>query len=436
MKRAKSGNFIYKNNISQVNTLTTQKDKINKSISGNIFYSNYKDSKINSNSNSKFNEEYKVKNIDIKFNILHNYKKFKTIINNNSNSNIYPKILNNNQEDQSSNSKIHLKLFNNSKKEKPITSNINQYFLNEEKIEYGSESKDPTQLDIHGYFPDDFPLRAFKCTSFYKNRYKIQTKHLKNTLNNIYVDENAKRKKNIHNIIKKNNENTLSNEMLRLLKSNRIDRFVNRYLNLKNITFKNKKHNSRYINSSTYRYRKHYMTSKDQNDNDKKLNICINPYLNVKRGLNTINTKNFNHNYLIDNMKTNMANSGTQTINAENKNKDKDIINISKEKKKDFLTNNKFITNSPINNNNKLNENNFEIIGNLKKNMFCKKYHKKVRPFTGSKTIYNHKKNDIKNSENKRGLVFSLYDPKDKYIQLFEQFEKRYMESELHKSNV
>ena len=69
MKRAKSGNFIYKNNISQVNTLTTQKDKINKSISGNIFYSNYKDSKINSNSNSKFNEEYKVKNIDIKFNI-------------------------------------------------------------------------------------------------------------------------------------------------------------------------------------------------------------------------------------------------------------------------------------------------------------------------------------------------------------------------------
>ena len=131
-----------------------------------------------------------------------------------------------------------------------------------------------------------------------------------------------------------------------------------------------------------------------------------------------------------------MANSGTQTINAENKNKDKDIINISKEKKKDYLTNNKFITNSPINNNNKLNENNFEIIGNLKKNMFSKKYHKKVRPFTGSKTIYNHKKNDIKNSENKRGLVFSLYDPKDKYIQLFEQLEKRYMESELHKSNV
>jgi hypothetical protein len=432
MKRAKSGNFIYKNNISQVNTLTIKKDKINKSISGNIFNSNYKDSKINSNSNSKFNEDCKVKNIDIKFSILNNYKKFKTIIN----SNIYPKILDNNQDDKTSNSKLHLKLFNNSKKEKPITSNINQNILNEENIEYNSENKDPTQLDIHGYFPDDFPLRAFKCTSFYKNRYKIQTKHLKNTLNNIYVDENAKRKKNINYIIKKNNENTLSNEMLRLLKSNRIDRFVNRYLNLKNITFKNKKHNSRYIISSTYRYRKHYKTNKDQNDNDEKLNICINPYLDAKRGYNTINAKNFNRNYLIDNMKTNMANSGTQTINAENKNKDKDIINISKEKKKDYLTNNKFITNSPINNNNKLNENNFEIIGNLKKNMFSKKYHKKVRPFTGSKTIYNHKKNDIKNSENKRGLVFSLYDPKDKYIQLFEQLEKRFMESELHKSNV
>jgi hypothetical protein len=430
MKRAKSGNFIYKNNLSQVNNLPAQKDKKNQSISGNIFYSNYKDSKINSNSNSKFNEDYKVKNIDIKFNILNNYRKFKTIIN----SNAYPKILNNNQEDKS-NSKLHLKLFNNSKKEKPITSNINQNILNEENIEYNSENKDPTQLDIHGYFPDDFPLRAFKCTSFYKNRYKIQTKHLKNTLNNIYVDENAKRKKNINYIIKKNNENTLSNEMLRLLKSNRIDRFVNRYLNLKNITFKNKKYNNRYINSSTYRNRKQYMSNKEQNDNDKKLNICISPYLNAKKGYNTINAKNFNRNYLIGNMKTNTANSGTQTINAENKNKG----NIAKEKKKDFLTNNKFITNSPINNNNKLNENNFKIVGNHKKKMLSKKYQKKVRPFTASKTTIsfnNHKNNDIKGFDNKRGLVFSFYDPKDKYIQLFEHLAKRFMDSELHKSNL
>ena len=431
MKRAKSGNFIYKNNLSQVNNLTTQKDKKNQSVSGNIFYSTYKDSKINSNSNSKFNEDCKVKNIDIKFSILNNYKKFKTIIN----SNIYPKILDNNQDDKTSNSKLHLKLFNNSKKEKPITSNINQNILNEENIEYNSENKDPTQLDIHGYFPDDFPLRAFKCTSFYKNRYKIQTKHLKNTLNNIYVDENAKRKKNINYIIKKNNENTLSNEMLRLLKSNRIDRFVNRYLNLKNITFKNKKYNNRYINSSTYRNRKQYMSNKEQNDNDKKLNICISPYLNAKKGYNTINAKNFNRNYLIGNMKTNTANSGTQTINAENKNKD----NIAKEKKKDFLTNNKFITNSPINNNNKLNENNFKIVGNHKKKMLSKKYQKKVRPFTASKTttsFNNHKNNDIKGFDNKRGLVFSFYDPKDKYIQLFEHLAKRFMDSELHKSNL
>jgi len=435
MKRAKSGNFIYKNNISQVNNLTTQKDKKNQSISGKIFYSNYKDSKINSNSsNSKFNEEYKVKNIDIKFNILNNYRKFKTIIN----SNIYPKILSNNQDDKTSNSKLHLKLFNNSKKEKPITSNINQNILNDENTEYDSENKDPTQLDIHGYFPDDFPLRAFKCTSFYKNRYKIQTKHLKNTLNDIYVDENDKRKKNINYIIKKNNENTLSNEMLRLLKSNRIDRFVNRYLNLKNINFKNKKQNNRYIKSSTYRYRKQYMGSKDQNDNDKKLNIVINPYLSINGGYNTINAKNFNRNYLIDNMKTNTANSGTQTINAEDKNKGKDIDYISKKKKKDFLTHNKFITNSPINNN-KINENNFEIVGNLKKNMFSKKHQKKVRPFTASKTttsFNNHKNNAIKSFEHKRGLVFSLYDPKDKYIQLFEHMEKRFMDSELHKSNI
>lgn len=433
MKRAKSGNSIYKNNISQVNNLTIHKDKINQSLSGNIFYSNYKDSKINSNSNSKYNEDYKVKNIDIKFNILNNYKKFKTIIN----SNIYPKILNNNQEDKIFNSKLHLKLFNNSKKEKPITSNINQNFLNEENFEYDSEIKDPTQLDVHGYFPEDFSLRVFKCTSFYKNRYKIQTKHLKKTLNNIYVDEKAKRKKNINNIIKKNNENTLSNEMLRLLKSNRIDRFVNRYLNLKNISFKNKKQNNRSIKSSTYRYRKQNMANKNQNDYVQNLNICINPYLDAKRGYNTINAKNFDRNYLIDNIKTNTANSGTQTINGEHRNKDKDKDNDkdnnSKEKKKDLLTNNKFITNSPINNNNKLNENNFEIIGHHKKKMFLKKYQKKVRPFT---SFNSHKNNDIKSFENKRGLVFSLYDPKDKYIQLFEQLEKRFMDSELHKSNV
>ena len=434
MKRAKSGNFIYKNNLSQVNNLPTQKDKKNQSISGNIFYSNYKDSKINSNSNSKFNEDYKVKNIDIKFNILNNYRKFKTIIN----SNAYPKILNNNQEDKS-NSKLHLKLFNNSKKEKPITSNINQNVLIEENIEYDIENKDPTHLDIHGYFPDDFSLRAFKCTSFYKNRYKIKTKHLKNTLNNIYVDENAKRKKNINYIIKKNNENNLSNEMLRLLKSNRIDRFVNRYLNLKNINFKNKKQNNRYINSPTYRYIKKYINNKNQNDNDKKLNIVINPYLSVKGEYNTINAKNFNRNYLIDNMNINTANSGTQTVNAEDKNKDKDIDYIPKKKNKDFLTYNKFITNSPINNNNKLNVNNYEIIGNHKKNMLSKKHQKKVRPFTASKTttsFHNNKNNAVKSFEHKRGLVFSLYDPKDKYIQLFEHLAKRFMDSELHKSNV
>lgn len=432
MKRAKSGNFIYKSNISQVNNLTTQKDKKNQSISGNIFHSNYKDSKINSNSTSKFNEDYKVKNVNIKFDILNNYKKFRTIIN----SNIYPKILNNNQEDNSSNSKLHLKLFNNSKKEKPITSNINQNFLKDENIEYDkdNETKDPTQLDIHGYFPDDFNLRVFKCTSFYKNRYKIQTKHLKKTLNNIYVDENAKRKKNINNIIKKNNENTLSNEMLRLLKSNRIDRFVNRYLNLKNISYKKKKQNQRYINSSTYRYKKQYMPSKNGNDNEKKLNICISPYLDARGVYNTINAKNFNRNYLIDNMIINTANSGTQTINAEKRNKDKNVDNILVDKKKDFLSNNKFITNSPMNS-----KGNFEIVGNNKKNMLSKKYQKKSRPFTASKatsSFNNQKKYVIKNSENKGGLVFSLYDPKDKYIQLFEHLAKRFVDSELHKSNV
>lgn len=82
---------------------------------------------------------------------------------------------------------------------------------------------------------------------------------------------------------------------------------------------------------------------------------------------------------------------------------------------------------------------NFEIGGNNKKKMFSKKYQKKSRPFTASKitsSVNNHKKNVIKNSENKGGLVFSLYDPKDKYIQLFEHLAKRFVDSELHKSNV
>ena len=84
---------------------------------------------------------------------------------------------------------------------------------------------------VTGYFPEDFSLNIYRSTSLYKKRYQIEPFKLKGQLK---IIKTQKKSKIIDNIIKsikkKEKENCISSDLLRLLKSNKIDTFAKRYL--------------------------------------------------------------------------------------------------------------------------------------------------------------------------------------------------------------
>lgn len=451
MRRIKSG--FYENPVLKKNSIILKKSNkkrknLKQSISERCLYSS-KNKQLfsNNNNNFKFKEDCEVKNIDIKFNILNNLKKYNTIYNNN----FYQRLVKNDKENNKSNLKFKIKLLNNNNpKISELLINkdtINENYLNDsiqninQNINIENKENKQTQLDPHGYFPEDFSLNIYKSTSLYKNRYKIESCRLKKVLKNIYHEENSKKNKNLNNLIKKNTiENTSSIKMLRLLKSRKIDRFVNKLLDMKNIHSENKKENSKQnIKKQNNKKDNFFITNKnkehinnidygDKNNNNK---ICIQPYSNIQ------NEKNNNRFSPLNNFKNNTTSSGTQTINPNNKSRIYYILR-NNENKYNFLNQRYYKNNSnsdsiPYKEKNfNYKEMKFEMIKTSKKNKFLKKCEKMIRPFSATKpnsSFFDCKNNNIINNFNKdKKLIFSFYDPKDKYIQLFDELEKREIE--------
>ena len=303
--------------------------------------------------------------------------------------------------------------------------NINEIMENDNLDNIENKEDKQIQLDPHGYFPEDFSLNIYKSTSLYKNRYKIETCRLKKVLKNLYHEENSKKNKNLNEIIKKNTiQNTLSIKMFKLLKAKKIDRFVNRLLNIKNIPNISKKENSKdnskrdnFFLTNKNKYRdKNKINYIEYDDKNSKNNVCIQPYSIIHY------EKNINRNFPLDNIKINStANSATQTYHTlREKNKNK-ILN------KKYCYNNSSIPYKDKNLNYK--EIKFEIIKAPKKNIFLKKHKKKSKPFSATRTNSSNfivQNNNIINKDKK--LIFSFYDPKDRYVQLFEELEKKELE--------
>ena len=420
MKRSKSGYYQYsnnKNNIYNTIKIIKKEKKLNKSKSENIFnFSKNEDNKIYSKQKSNFKEDFKIKNYDIKFNILNNFQKYNNIFNNN----IYPKIINNNKQNKTINTKYHLKAKNdilNEEKYKTIKLNKNNF---NENIKNNNENKDKRlSAKNNNYFPENFSLNIYKGTSFYRNRYKIESGPIQKALKSINKNDNSKKIKNINNTLKKNfndiSDNDLNKEIFKLLSTKRIDRFVNKLINSKN--------NSQNNTSSNKKQKNTFLTQrkKELSNDDINLSLNIHPYTNIINTNKTIK----NRNNPIDKIKAKTANSGTQTINLDENKFFFGNINELEEKPNNIYNNNKFIINSPSANNGKNKEKNygfkeikFEIIKRPKNYFILKKYKKLMRTFSTS----SHFRKNL-NKENR--LIFSFYNPNDKYIKLFEDLEKR-----------
>ena len=469
MKRVKSGfynNSESKRTVNILNKTIKKKKKLTQSISERCVYTNTKKENINnllSKNNSNINDNFKLTKIDIKFNILNNLKNYKTIFNKSS----FQKLNKNNQDDANNNnndSKFKLKLYNHIPNipkliiNKKITNNF-FYDLESEKDDNenitNSKNKQ-TQLDPHGYFPEDFSLNIYKSTSLYKNRYKIQTCRLKKVLKNIYQEENSKHNKDLNDIIKKNTiENNLSINMFKLLKAQKIDRFVNRLLNINNNPFQSQNENSKDNNNiklkdNFFLTNKNKLSKKinnfDLDDLYTKNEAYIQPNSNINNE-DLINKFFFIRNISLDNNnnnKSNTANSATQTMIVNNELRKNYYYNRNINEFRDkSLRDSQNILNSNNNNlsfkgkNCSCKEIKFEMRQFPKKNIFLKKSEKVIRPFSATKTkslsSLNIQNNNIINKFNKdKKLIFSFYVPKDKYIQLFEDLEKKEFDSHMN----
>ena len=434
MKNIKLGyylNSIIKNNIENKNISSKKRKQLVQSISEGYIYNN------NNQINFK-NNDCKIKNIDIKFNIINNLKKYDNIFNKKT----YKNLIKSYEDINQINSKYQIKnIDNNTIIPHLLIYNQNNLYDNiENNKTNNNKQKKQKQLDPHNYFPEDFSLNIYKSTSLYKNRYKIQTSRLKKTLKILYNEENSKKSKNIINIIKNNSiQNSLNAKMFKLLKSQKIDRFVNRLLNIRTISSKNGNENSLEKSNSKIQEKNIFITNKNKNikkinffDSDKKSNAYIYPYTNINNENFKTNDYNYiiNRNFPIDISKINTANSATQTIDNKNNfcNTNEIVDKSLKDKNKRKIVNNKYINNRHSGKENYFNykEIKFEMIKIPKKNIFSKKNKMIRRPFSASKTyssFFNKNNNNINFNQDKQ-LIFSFYDPKDKYIQLFKEIEK------------
>lgn len=406
MRRAQSSyyeNPSFKKNFNILSKTINKTKKLTPSISERYIYSKkYNNFFLNKNSN--FNEDCKVKKIDIKFNILNNLKKFNTIYNNNS----YKRLIKSNKENKKINTKFKIKILDNQNIPNLLIDkyNFKQNYFNCNLENDQENNNNEIQLDPHGYFPEDFSLNIYKSTSLYKNRYKIETCRLKKVLKNIYHEENSKRIKNLIHIIKKNTmENNISIKMFKLLKSKKIDRFVNRLLNINNIPSQKYKESRK---DNSFKRRHFFLTNKNKKvnfnfkDKDIKINlnnICIQSYSNIHYEKNKMHNYILGRNFSIDINKNNTDNSGIQTINVfNNESKNKICYNNIKEleynnlreqnQKKQNIFNNKYSNSNSLpykDKNIKYKEIKFEKIKKPKKYIFLQKQKKRIRLFSANK---------------------------------------------------
>ena len=335
------------------------------------------------------------------------------------------------------NGKIQLKLL---KTKRINTKNDLLLYANNYKTVTSSPNKKTIPM-TSGYFPKDFSLNIYKSTSLYRKRYQIETIPLKTQLKKINIQKQSKKSekiiKNIKmNIVKQN----FSSDLLRLLKSNKIDRFFKRYLEkTKNIKIDmNIPENNRIERILTPTMNK--KAEKKLIDEDKiadediiKQSIFI-PLNNIK----IVENKKISKDDIIqinseNNIKNNMINSGIQTgdVNQKEENKMKEKKdNVINRPQSHSILKNDYINDSITSFNNSRKNIGINTQRKLKRLKYTKKYlfldkNQNVRVFTPIER--NPISNDkiINNFETKNKLVFSFYDPNDRHIKILQKFENK-----------
>ena len=338
------------------------------------------------------------------------------------------------------NGNIHLKLL---KIKKNKTQNDLILKENKNKTIYNTPKKRKIPI-VSGYFPEDFSINIYKSTSLYKKRYQIEPLPLKKQLKLIKIRKKTIKSEKLIKTIKNDiKENNFSSDLLRLLKSNKIDRFAKRYLEKTN-NKKNKLNN--YINKNVRRIltpnnnqkEENKQTDEDKITNDDLINQNIfSPLNNTKKkenkGLNKDNMIDFNSEITINNI---MISSSSQTNNInqneEYKRKETEVKNkiLTFPQSPTILKNDYIFDSLTSYNNSQRNIKNIEKNNRrkIKQYIFPKKYlildkNKNVKLFSPEKKINYF--NIINKLENKNKLVFSFYDPNDKHIKLMKEFEKK-----------
>lgn len=308
---------------------------------------------------------------------------------------------------------------------------------------------------VTGYFPIDFSLNIYKSTDLYKKRYQIEPLRLKQQLKLVKIQKKSKKSEKIIKSFKKSLvENTFSSDLLRLIKSNKIDRFAKRYLEKKtnvNININNyiNKKIGRVLSSKKINDKEDYKQideDKFYNDDVIKHKIFI-PFKDIK----SIESQNFSEeNMLSQNseskFKSNVISSSSQTSNI-NKYEEK---KISDEKHKIItrplshsILKNDYLFDSLKSYNNIPNTPNIEKFTHkkIRQRAFTKKFlildkNMNIKLFSPKKSQANINNNIIKHFENNRKLIFSFYDPNDKHIQLLREFEKKLKRTNTEEKNI
>ena len=288
---------------------------------------------------------------------------------------------------------------------------------------------------VTGYFPEDFSLNIYRSTSLYKKRYQIEPFKLKGQLK---IIKTQKKSKIIDNIIKsikkKEKENCISSDLLRLLKSNKIDTFAKRYL-------------EKYKFQSKTNINKIFPKKKLEESKKNKIgnaDLIINTLViesSKKTNFNNINLSEDNLAYKNQNNKTknNMINSSSQTnfvndfkgYNFRYKIKHKFIERPQSSRTNNILNNYYLYDSLSLGNNspfNKRNIHNRNKNNKIFKNNFSEKKNKKIKLFFTKKIKSALNKNINNQLDKNKKLIFSFYDSNDKDIKLFEKFEKKLKE--------
>ena len=322
---------------------------------------------------------------------------------------------------------------------------------------FNNISKKRTIPVARGYFPEDFSLNIYKSTSLYKKRYQIEPMRLKRQLKKIKIQKASMKNDNIIKTInKKMKEDCFSSDQLRLLKSNKIDRFAKRYLENKNKTSKTNITNNMkkdikkkfIITLSPKNHNKEIKyTDEDKINNEDIISKNLLNSLEYMKGTeNTNGNPNFDNNSFIyhkleGNSKNNMINSGVQTpnINQNKENiKEKEHSSMKGALSQRFLKNN-YIYDSLSSYNNEVKSPNNENISHLitKKHKLRKKYLFWDRKNEKIKLLSPKNSSLIKNIINKfdknKKLIYSFYNPNDIHIKLLKEYENKL--KEMNKNN-